>query len=145
MKTTLAKKEQVERSWYVIDAEGKTLGRLAAHIAHRLRGKHKPLFTPHVDTGDFIIVINAEKVRLTGKKLDDKKYYHYSGYPGGLKVRTAAELLAKKPTALLYEAVKGMLPKGPLGRKMIKKLKLYAGPSHPHEAQQPQPLELRGI
>lgn len=145
MKTTIAKKEQVQRDWYIIDAEGKTLGRLASYIAHRLRGKHKPIFTPHVDTGDFIVVINASKIRLTGNKLEKKKYYHYSGYPGGMKVRTAGEMLAKKPTALLYEAVKGMLPKGPLGRSMIKKLKLYAGSAHPHAAQKPQPLEARGI
>jgi len=145
VKTTIAKKEQVQRGWYVIDAEGKTLGRLASYIAHRLRGKHKPIFTPHVDTGDFIVVINASKIRLTGSKLETKKYYHYSGYPGGMKVKTAGDILAKKPTDLLYEAVRGMLPKGPLGRRMIKKLKLYAGPAHPHAAQQPQPLEARGI
>jgi len=145
VKTTVAKKETVQHAWYVIDAEGKTLGRLAAQIAARLRGKHKPIYTPHVDTGDFIVVVNAAKIKLTGKKLETKKYYRHSGYPGGLKVTTAAEMLVKKPTDLLYEAVKGMLPKGPLGRRMIKKLKLYAGQAHPHAAQQPQLLEMKGI
>jgi large subunit ribosomal protein L13 len=145
MKTFSAKKEEVKRDWYVIDAEGKTLGRLASRIAHRLRGKHKPIFTPHVDTGDFIVVTNAEKIKLTGNKMKNKNYYHYSGYPGGLKVRTAEELLRKKPSELLHHAVKGMLPKNRLGRTLIKKLKVYAGTDHPHQAQQPKPLELKGI
>jgi large subunit ribosomal protein L13 len=145
MKTFSAKKEEVKRDWYVIDAEGKTLGRLASRIAHRLRGKHKPIFTPHVDTGDFIVVTNAEKIKLTGNKMKNKNYYRYSGYPGGLKVRTAEELLRKKPSELLHHAVKGMLPKNRLGRTLIKKLKVYAGTDHPHQAQQPKPLELKGI
>ena len=145
MKTFSAKKEEVERDWYIIDAEGKTLGRLASRIAHRLRGKHKPIFTPHVDTGDFIVVTNAEKIKLTGNKMKNKNYYRYSGYPGGLKVRTAEELLRKKPSELLHHAVKGMLPKNRLGRTLIKKLKVYAGTDHPHQAQQPKPLELKGI
>ena len=145
MKTFSAKKEEIKRDWYVIDAEGKILGRLASQIAHRLRGKHKPIFTPHVDTGDFIVVINAEKIKLTGNKMKNKNYYHYSGYPGGLKVKTADEMLKKKPTELLHHAVKGMLPKNRLGRKLIKKLKLYAGSDHLNQAQQPKPLELKGI
>jgi large subunit ribosomal protein L13 len=145
MKTFSAKKEEVKRDWYVIDAEGKTLGRLASRIAHRLRGKHRPIFTPHVDTGDFIVVTNAEKIKLTGNKMKNKNYYRYSGYPGGLKVRTAEELLRKKPSELLHHAVKGMLPKNRLGRTLIKKLKVYAGTDHPHQAQQPKPLELKGI
>ena len=145
LRTFSAKQEEIQYDWYVIDAEGKTLGRLASHIAHRLTGKHKPTFTPQVDTGDFIVVINAEKVRLTGKKLENKKYYHYSGYPGGLRVQKAEELLKKKPTEVLHHAVKGMLPKNRLGRKMLKKLKIYSGNNHPHQAQQPSNLELKGI
>ena len=145
MKTYCAIKEQAQRDWYVIDAQGKTLGRLATRIAVRLRGKHKACFTPHVDTGDFIVVVNAEKIRLTGNKLKNKKYYHYSGYPGGLKAQTAEELLKKKPTALLKLAVKGMLPKNRLGRRLIKKLKIYTGAAHPHQAQQPMNLELKGV
>ncbi len=145
MKTFSAKKEEIKHDWYVIDAEGKVLGRLASQIAHRLRGKHKPIFTPHVDTGDFIVVINAEKIKLTGNKMKNKNYYRYSGYPGGLKVKTAEELLRKKPSELLHHAVKGMLPKNRLGRKLIKKLKLYAGSDHLHQAQQPKPLELKDI
>ena len=145
MKSFIAKKETVKHDWYVIDAAGKTLGRLAVQIASRLRGKHKPIYTPHVDTGDFIVVVNAEKVLLTGNKLEDKKYYRYTGYPGGLREQNAADLLKKKPTSLLQFAVKGMLPKNSLGRAMYKKLKIYTGASHPHEAQKPQTLELKGI
>ena len=145
MKSFIAKKETVEHDWYVIDAAGKTLGRLATQIASRLRGKHKPIYTPHVDTGDFIVVVNAEKVRLTGNKLEDKKYYRYTGYPGGLREQNAGNLLKKKPTNLLQFAVKRMRPKNSLGRAMFKKLKVYTGASHPHEAQKPQTLELKGI
>jgi large subunit ribosomal protein L13 len=145
VKSFIAKKETVKHDWYVVDAAGKTLGRLATQIASRLRGKHKPIYTPHVDTGDFIVVVNAEKVRLTGNKLEDKKYYRYTGYPGGLREQNAGDLLKKKPTNLLQFAVKGMLPKNSLGRAMFKKLKVYTGASHPHEAQKPQTLELKGI
>ena len=144
MKTFSAKKEETQHDWVLIDADGKTLGHLATQIAHRLRGKHKPTFTPHVDTGDFIVVINSEKVRLTVKKLSDKKYYNYSGYPGGLKEINAETLLKKKPTEILRRAVKGMLPKNKLGRAIIGKLKLYAGSDHPHQSQQPTTLELKG-
>jgi large subunit ribosomal protein L13 len=142
MKTYQAKKESVEREWFVVDAEGKILGRLASEIARRLRGKHKTVYTPHVDTGDFVVVINAEKVILTGKKLDGKIYHHHSGYPGGLKSIPAGKLLKKKPESLVTEAVKGMLPRGTLGRQMLKKLKVYAGKDHPHEAQKPVVLEV---
>lgn len=142
MKTYMAKSETVERKWYVVDAKGKTLGRLASEVAKILRGKHKPTFTPHVDTGDFVIVINAEQVEVTGKKAEKKFYRWHSGYPGGLKERTFNEMIEKKPTEVVYRAVKGMLPKNRLGRKMIKKLKVYAGPDHKHEAQQPELLEL---
>jgi large subunit ribosomal protein L13 len=145
VKSFIAKKETVKHDWYVIDADGKTLGRLAVEIASRLRGKHKPIYTPHVDTGDFIIVVNAEKIRLTGNKLEDKKYYRHTGYPGGLREQNAAELLKKKPTSILELAVKGMLPKNTLGHAMYKKLKIYTGANHPHEAQKPQTLELKGI
>ena len=141
MKTFSAKKEAVERAWYLVDAEDKVLGRLASQLARILRGKTKAIYTPHVDTGDFVVVINAEKIRLTGKKMESKVYYRHSGYPGGLKSTTARSLLAKKPEWVLRNAVKGMLPKNPLGRKMFKKLKVYAGPEHPHQAQQCQPLE----
>ncbi len=143
MKTYMAAKESVERKWYVIDADGKTLGRLATQIASILRGKHKPIYTPHVDTGDYVIVVNAEKIHLTGKKLQDKKYYRHSGYPGGLKVRTAAELLSSgRPERVLKLAVWGMLPHNRLGRKMFKKLKVYAGDEHPHSAQKPEKLDI---
>lgn len=142
MKTFSAKKEEVVRDWYLIDAEGKILGRLASEIARRLRGKHKPIYTPHIDTGDFIVVVNAGKVSLTGKKLTDKIYYHHTGYPGGIKSVTAGKLLKEKPERLLHNAVKGMLPKNSLGRQMLKKLKVYAGAEHPHEAQTPRLLEL---
>ncbi|NLM68669.1 MAG: 50S ribosomal protein L13 [Firmicutes bacterium] len=139
----MATKETVERKWYVIDATDKTLGRLASQIAVILRGKHKPTYTPHVDTGDHVIVINAEKIKLTGNKLHDKKYYRHSGYPGGLKVRTAADLLnSSRPERVLKLAVRGMLPHNRLGRKMFKKLKVYAGNEHPHSAQQPEQLDI---
>jgi large subunit ribosomal protein L13 len=143
MKTFIAKKEGVSRDWYLIDARDKVLGKVAAEIASRLRGKHKPEFTPHTDTGDFVVVINAEKITLTGKKLDDKMYYHHSGYPGGIKSITAGKLLEKKPQDVLRIAVKGMLPKNSLGRMMLKKLKIYAGSDHPHEAQTPRSLDVK--
>lgn len=140
MKTVHAKKGEVEKRWYLIDAEGKVLGRLASEIAKILRGKKKAIFSPHVDTGDFVIVVNADKVKLTGEKLHKKVYYHHSGYPGGLKGITAEKLLAKKPEELLRRAVKGMLPKNKLGDRLFRKLKVYAGPYHPHEAQRPERL-----
>jgi large subunit ribosomal protein L13 len=142
MKTYSAKKDEVQRDWYVVDAEGKVLGRLASEIARRLRGKHKPVYTPHVDTGDFIIVVNAGKVFLTGKKLADKLYHHYSGYPGGLKSVTAGKLLKEKPERVLRLAVQGMLPKNSLGRAMLRKLKIYTGSDHNHEAQCPRVLSV---
>ena len=145
MRTTyMAKPNEIERKWYVVDASGQTLGRLASQVAAILRGKHKPIYTPHIDTGDHVIIINAEKVELTGNKWQDKKYYRHSGHPGGLKVRTARELKEKHPERLLELAIRGMLPKGPLGRKMFKKLHVYAGSEHPHQAQQPEVLDLRG-
>nr|WP_246167931.1 50S ribosomal protein L13 [Thermosulfurimonas marina] len=131
-----------KREWYVVDASGKTLGRLASEIAKRLRGKHRPEFAPHLDLGDFVVVINAEKVRLTGKKLDQKIYWRHSGYMGGLKLRTARQMLEKKPEEVIRLAVKRMLPKNRLGRKLLKKLKVYAGPEHPHQAQNPKPFEI---
>ena len=140
MKTLFAKKGEVERKWHIVDAEGQVLGRLATQIASRLRGKHKPIFTPHVDTGDFVIVINAEKVRLTGNKLEQKVYYRHSNYPGGLKAETAKDRMESKPEEIMRSAVWGMLPKNRLGRTLIKKLKVYRGPKHPHEAQKPEPL-----
>ena len=130
----------IERKWFVVDAEGKTLGRLATEIARILRGKHKPIFTPYLDTGDYVIVVNAEKVKVTGKKLDQKIYYHHSGYVGGMKETTLKEMLAKKPERVMEHAVKGMLPKGPLGRQMYKKLFVYVGPEHKHAAQKPDVL-----
>lgn len=130
----------IERKWFVVDAEGKTLGRLATEIARILRGKHKPIFTPYLDTGDYVIVVNAEKVKVTGKKLDQKIYYHHSGYVGGMKETTLKEMLADKPERVIELAVKGMLPKGPLGRQMYKKLFVYAGPEHKHQAQKPEAL-----
>jgi large subunit ribosomal protein L13 len=141
MKTYSAKPGEVTREWYLVDAEGKTLGRLATQIADTLRGKRKPQFTPHVDTGDFVIVVNAEKIRVTGNKLDQKRYYRHSGYPGGLRSRTLREQLDRRPTEVLRVAVKGMLPKNRLARQQITKLKIYAGSEHPHEAQNPKPLE----
>ncbi|MCG8329844.1 MAG: 50S ribosomal protein L13 [Chitinophagales bacterium] len=141
-KTQSAKKEEVERKWYVIDAEGAVVGRLCTQVASMLRGKHKPSYTPHVDTGDNIIIINAEKVRFTGSKMEQKVYQSYSGYPGGQKERTAKEVLKKKPIMIVENAVRGMLPKNRLGRQMFKKLFVYEGAEHPHEAQQPETLEL---
>lgn len=141
MKTMSAKTVPENRSWYVVDATDKILGRLASQVASRLRGKHQPIFTPHADTGDFIIVINAEKIRLTGRKWQQKTYYRHSGYIGGIKSITAKKLREKRPEDLVRYAVWGMLPKNRLGRKLYKKLKVYAGPNHPHESQQPQPLE----
>ena len=142
MKTYSAKAETVERDWFLIDADGKTLGRLASEIARRLRGKHKPVYTPHVDTGDYIVVINAEKVRVTGNKAKDKMYYRHSGYLGGLKETNFEDLIQKAPELVIETAVKGMLPKNPLGRAMFRKLKVYAGAQHRHQAQQPQILEI---
>ena len=142
MKTFSAKPSNIKRSWYVVDANGKTLGRLASVIASRLRGKHKPEFTPHMDTGDYIVVINANKIRVTGRKATDKIYYRYSGYPGGIKAVSFEKLLAFKPERIIETAVKGMLPKGPLGRELFRKLKVYAGAEHSHSSQQPIPLEI---
>ena len=140
MNTYMANPDKIERKWYVVDAEGKTLGRLASEGAKVLRGKNKPVFTPHVDTGDYVIIVNAEKVSVTGKKLDQKIYYHHSDYVGGMKETTLREMMAKKPEKVLELAVKGMLPKGPLGRSMIKKLHVYAGPEHKNAAQKPEVL-----
>ena len=142
MMTLFAKREDVERKWYLVDAQDAVLGRLAVKIANHLRGKNKPIYTPHYDTGDFVIVINAEKVRLTGKKLDQKVYYRHSGYPGGIKAETARERLKRFPEKVVIDAVWGMLPKGRLGKSMIKKLKVYRGPEHPHKAQKPEFLSL---
>ena len=142
MKSYMQKKETVERKWYVIDAEGKPLGRVAAKAAHMLRGKHKPTFTPHIDCGDYIIIVKAEKVLLTGNKLNDKKYYNHSMYAGGLRERTAKEMIERYPEEMIERAVKGMLPKGRLGRQMYKKLFVYAGSEHKHEAQKPTVIEL---
>ena len=142
MKTYTVRKGDIKREWYVVDAQGKTLGRLASEIAKILRGKHKPIYVPHLDCGDYVIVVNAEKVRVTGKKLDQKFYYRHSGYPGGLTSINLRDQLQKHPTRVMEAAVRGMLPKNRLGRAMIKKLKVYAGDSHPHQAQQPKALEL---
>jgi large subunit ribosomal protein L13 len=144
MSTFMANPQTVSRKWYVVDANGKTLGRLATEVASVLRGKNKPVFTPHVDTGDYVIVINAEKVAVTGRKLDDKLYTRHSGFVGGLKSTTLREMLATKPTLVIEKAVRGMLPKGTLGNQMYKKLHVYAGPEHPHAAQQPEVLEIEG-
>ena len=141
-KTMSARPAEVEQEWYVIDAENQVVGRLASQVAAILRGKHKPYFTPHVDCGDYVIIVNADKARFSGKKETDKLYYRYSGYPGGLKTRTAKEMRQRRPDYIVRHAVKGMLPKGPLGRRMLKKLKVYASPTHPHEAQQPKVLAL---
>lgn len=144
MKTTyLAKPQDIDRKWYVVDAEGKTLGRLASQVASILRGKNKPIFTPNVDTGDYVIIINAEKIVLTGKKLDKKMYRHHSLYPGGLKEIPYRKFLADKPEFAVSEAIRGMLPKGPLGRQMLKKLKVYRGPEHDHQAQKPEFLDIK--
>src|SRR5438874_9026907 len=142
MKTYTAKPGEITRDWYVVDAEGKTLGRLATTIADTLRGKGKPEYTPHVDTGDFVVVVNAEKIHVTGNKLDQKLYRRHSGYPGGLRSRTLREQLERRPTEVIRKAVKGMLPRNKLARTQITKLKIYAGPEHPHTAQAPQPLQL---
>jgi large subunit ribosomal protein L13 len=142
MSTESAKPASVRRSWYLVDADGKTLGRLATELARRLRGKHKPQYTPHVDTGDYMVVINAEKVRVTGNKLADKMYYRHTGYVGNLKSRSLQQMLDEHPERVIEVAVKGMLPRGPLGRAMFKKLKVFAGPAHRHQAQQPEPLEV---
>ena len=141
MKTYVAKPTDRQRDWYVVDAEGKTLGRLATQIADALRGKRKPEYTPHVDTGDFIVVVNAEKIRVTGKKMEQKIYWRHSGYPGGIKSRTLAEMLDRRPEEVIRKAVKGMLPRNRLARQQLTKLKVYAGPEHPHAAQQPKPME----
>jgi len=141
-RTYVTKKEDVERDWYVVDAAGQTLGRLATQVAYVLRGKHKPTYSPAVDVGDCVIVVNADKIHVTGRKLDQKMYYRYSGYPGGLRETTLRVLLQRHPTRAIEHAVRGMLPKNRLGRQMIKKLKVYAGPDHPHAAQRPKPLEL---
>lgn len=142
MKTFSAKPAEVKRQWFVVDAEGKTLGRLSTEIARRLRGKHKPEYTPHVDTGDYIVVVNAEKVHVTGSKEQNKLYHHHTGYIGGLKTTTLGKQRAEHPERIIETAVKGMLPKNPLGRAMFRKLKVYAGPDHQHAAQQPAPLEI---
>jgi len=142
MKTYSAKAGDVHQDWYVVDATDKALGRLAAEIAHRLRGKHKPEYTPHVDTGDYIVVVNCEKVRVTGAKATDKMYYHHTGYPGGIRSASFEQLIDKAPERVLQRAVKGMLPRNPLGRAMFRKLKVYAGSEHPHAAQQPQHLNI---
>ncbi len=142
MKTYSARPQDIRRQWHLVDADGKTLGRLATEIARRLRGKHKPEYTPHMDTGDYIVVINAEKIHATGRKMSDKMYHHHTGYIGNLKSISLEKLLARKPERVIQLAVKGMMPKGPLGREMQRKLKIYAGPEHPHAAQQPQALEL---
>ncbi|WP_416148213.1 50S ribosomal protein L13 [Salipaludibacillus sp. HK11] len=145
MRTTyMAKPSEIERKWFVVDAEGKTLGRLSTEVASLLRGKHKPTFTPHMDTGDHVIIINAEKIHLTGNKLADKMYYRHSQYPGSLKATSAGEMRAKKPARLIELSIKGMLPKGPLGSQIYRKLNVYAGSEHPHEAQTPEVYELRG-
>ena len=140
MQTYMANPDKIERKWYVVDAEGCTLGRLASGVASVLRGKNKPQFTPHVDTGDYVIIVNADKVKVTGKKMDQKIYYHHSDYVGGMKETTLKEMMAKKPEKVIELAVKGMLPQGPLGRTMYKKLFVYAGPEHKHEAQKPETL-----
>jgi large subunit ribosomal protein L13 len=140
MKTYSAKPKEIEQRWYLVDAEGQTLGRLATRIADTLRGKRKAVYTPHIDTGDFVVVVNAEKIAVTGKKREDKIYYRHSGYPGGLRERTFAEEIERRPTEVLRKAVKGMLPRNRLARRQLTKLKVYAGPEHPHEAQNPSPL-----
>jgi large subunit ribosomal protein L13 len=142
MRTWNAKPDLIERRWYLVDAEGQTLGRLATRVADTLRGKRKPEYTPHIDTGDFVVVVNAEKVAVTGKKLEQKMYYRHSGYPGGLRARTLGAQLERRPTEVIRKAVKGMLPRNRLARQQLTKLKVYAGPEHPHEAQKPEPLPL---
>ncbi len=142
MKTYVATAADRQRDWYVVDAEGETLGRLATRVADALRGKRKPVYTPHVDTGDFVVVVNAEKIHVTGRKLEQKRYWRHSGYPGGIKSRTLAEMLDRRPEEVIRKAVKGMLPRNRLARKQLTKLKVYAGPDHPHAAQQPKPMEI---
>ena len=142
MRTYSAKPGEIAREWYLVDADGQTLGRLATRIADTLRGKGKPQFTPHVDTGDFVVVVNAEKIQVTGNKLDQKRYYRHSGYPGGLRSRTLREQLDRRPEEVIRTAVKGMIPRTRLGRQQLRKLRVYAGPDHPHAAQQPQPMEV---
>ncbi|MYD96091.1 MAG: 50S ribosomal protein L13 [Gammaproteobacteria bacterium] len=142
MRTASTRREDAQHDWYVVDAEGRTLGRLASEIAKRLRGKHKPEYTPHVDTGDYIVVVNAAKVKVTGRKETDKVYYRHSGYPGGIKATPLDKMREHHPDRILGNAVRGMLPRNPLGRAMLRKLKIYAGPSHPHASQQPKALEL---
>lgn len=144
MKTVTMTQNDVPRKWYIVDAKGKTLGRLATEVARRLRGKHKPEYTPNIDLGDYVIVINAAGIEVTGNKAEDKLYYHHTGYPGGMKTTNFAKLKAKKPTFIIEKAVKGMLPKGPLGREMFRKLKVYSGAEHKHDAQQPEVLEIAG-
>lgn len=144
MKTYSAKPKEIEQRWYLVDAEGQTLGRLATRIADTLRGKRKAVYTPHIDTGDFVVVVNAEKIAVTGKKREEKIYYRHSGYPGGLRERTFAEEIERRPTEVLRKAVKGMLPRNRLARRQITKLKIYAGPEHPHGAQSPETLEIGG-
>lgn len=143
MKSFMATAQTIEKEWFVVDARGATLGRLATQVASILRGKHKPTYTPHADAGDFVVVVNADKVHLTGRKMDQKMYYWYTGYPGGIKGRTARQMLDRKPEEVLRRAVKGMLPKNNLGRRMITKLKIYASPEHPHQAQQPKQLAVQ--
>ncbi len=143
MKTVSANNQTVKRDWYVVDASGKTLGRLASELAHRLRGKHKPIYTPHVDTGDYLVVVNAEKVAVTGKKMTDKMYHRFTGYVGNLKTTSLRDMLARHPERVIEIAVKGMLPKNPLGRAMFRKLKVYRGSEHPHAAQQPRVLDVK--
>jgi large subunit ribosomal protein L13 len=142
MKTLFAKKSDVEKKWYIVDADGMVVGRLASRVAMILRGKNKPIYTPHVDTGDFVVIVNADKVRLTGNKLNQKVYYHHSGYPGGLKKETAKDLMKNSPEKIIFTAIRGMLPKNRLGRQQLKKLKVYSGPDHPHKAQNPEPLKI---
>jgi large subunit ribosomal protein L13 len=142
MKTISAKKEDIKRDWYVVDAADQVLGRLASRVASILRGKHKPVFTTHVDTGDFVVVVNADKIRVTGSKLSNEVYYHHTGYPDGLKSKTMGKFLKEKPEEFVRSSIRGMLPKNKLGRAMLKKLKIYRGPEHPHEAQEPKPLEI---
>ncbi len=145
VKTYVTKPAEIEREWWVVDAKGQTLGRLASRIARILKGKHKPIYTPNLDTGDYVVVINADRVHVTGKKLDDKFYYRHSGYPSGLTSTSLRTMMQKSPERVIQLAVRGMLPKNALGRKMLKKLKVYAGDSHPHEAQQPKPLDLDSV
>jgi large subunit ribosomal protein L13 len=142
VRTYVVKNNEIARRWFVVDADGKTLGRLASEIAKVLRGKHKPIYSPHLDVGDYVVVVNAERIAVTGRKMDQKMYYRHTGYPGGLRETNLSDLLARHPTSAIKFAVRGMLPKNRLGRKMIRKLKVYAGPEHPHQAQQPQVLEL---